>query len=440
VSDEFPPDDQPTPQVPPDVPPEGGRPGLLGRVRSLTIDLSPLRESRQYRLLVTGETVSDLGSQITAVAIPYQVYLLTHSPLAVGLLALCEFFPILLLSLVGGAIADAVERRRLLRIVYAILPLLSLVLVWNARLANPHLWVLYVFATLSAAAYGLYSPAARSIPPLLFPKERLPSVFALQSAYYSLVALGGPAVAGVMIAVIGLPATYAVDVASFVVALGTLSLMRPIPKVEEGAEVSLGSIREGFRFLKGKRVLQSTFTVDLAAMIFGMPTALFPAFADHLGVGPSVLGLFYAAPYAGALGISVMSGRAKHVRRQGLAVELAAVVWGAAIAGFGLSRHVWIALLMLAIAGAADMWSAMFRTSIGQTLTPDPMRGRMAGIELSVVASGPALGNLEAGAVGSLVNVPFSIVSGGLACIAGVGIIAALVPQFARYDARNPTP
>ncbi|HXY73142.1 MAG TPA: MFS transporter [Actinomycetota bacterium] len=444
MSDEFPPplpaDDAEASQVPPGVPPEGARPGLLGRVRSLAIDLSPLRESRQYRLLITGETVSDLGSQITAVAIPFQVYKLTHSPLAVGLLALCEFFPILLLPLVGGAIADAVERRRLLRIVYGILPLLSLVLVWNARLASPHVWVLYVFATLSAAAYGLYSPAARSIPPLLFPKERLPSVFALQSAYYSFVALGGPAVAGVLIAVIGLPATYAVDVVSFLVALGTLSLMRPIPRVEEGAEVSLASIREGLRFLKGRRVLQSTFTVDLNAMIFGMPTALFPAFADHLGVGPSVLGLFYAAPYAGSLGISVLSGRARNVRRQGLAVELAVVVWGAAIAGFGLSRHVWLAVLMLAIAGAADMWSAIFRTSIGQTLTPDAMRGRMSGIELSVVASGPALGNLEAGVVGSLVSVPFSIVSGGLACVVGVGVISALVPQFRRYDASDPTP
>jgi len=433
--------DEPGPTLtPPDVPPEGGRPSVFGRVRSLAIDLAPLRDSRQYRLLLTGEMVSDLGSQITAVAIPFQVYQLTRSPLAVGLLALCEFFPILLLPLVGGAIADAVERRRLLRIVYAILPLLSLVLVWNARLANPRLWVLYVFATLSAGAYGLYSPAARSIPPLLFPKERLPSVFALQSTYYSFVALGGPAVAGILIAVIGLPATYAVDVVSFLVALVTLSLMRPVPKVEEGAEVSLASIREGFRFLKGKRVLQSTFTVDLNAMIFGMPTALFPAFADRLGVGPSVLGLFYAAPYAGSLAISVLSGRAKNVRRQGLAVELAVVVWGAAIVGFGLSRQVWLAMLMLAIAGAADMWSGIFRSSIGQTLTPDAMRGRMSGIELSVVASGPALGNLEAGVVGSLVSVPFSIVSGGLACIAGVGVIAALVPQFARYDARNPTP
>jgi MFS family permease len=436
----FDPASDPDPHVPPDVPPEIAKPGLLSGIRSVALDLSPLRESRQFRLLVIGEAVSDLGSQITAVAVPFQVYQITRSPLAVGLLALCELLPVIVLPILGGAIADAVERRRLLRIVYCILPLLSLALALNARSAHPRLWVLYVFATLAAAAYGLYSPAARSIPPLLFPKERLPSVFALESAYYSFVALGGPALAGVLIATIGLPATFLVDVGSFLVALVTLSMMRPIPKVEEGAKVSLASIREGLRFLKGKRVLQSTFTVDLNAMIFGMPTALFPAFADHLGVGPSGLGLLYAAPAAGAFVMSVLSGRARNVRRQGLAVLLAVVVWGAAIAGFGLSRSLALAVVMLAIAGGADEWSAIFRTSIGQTLTPDAMRGRMSGIELSVVASGPALGNVEAGIVGSLVSVPFSIVSGGLACIAGVGVIAALVPQFQRYDARNPTP
>src|SRR5438132_3523774 len=201
--------------------PEAGRPGLIGRVRSLAVDLSPLRESRQFRLLFMGETVSDLGSEITAVAVPFQVYELTHSPLAVGLLALCELGPIMVLPILGGAIADAVERRRLLRIVYAILPLLSLGLALNARLAAPHLWVLYVFATLGAAGYGLYSPAASSIPSLLFPQERLPSVFALLITYYSAVALAGPALAGLLIGTIGLTGTFLVDVGSFLAALVT---------------------------------------------------------------------------------------------------------------------------------------------------------------------------------------------------------------------------
>jgi MFS family permease len=419
---------------PEQIPPN--RPSMIGRVRSLAVDLSPLRESRQFRLLFIGETVSDLGSEITAVAVPFQVYQLTHSPLAVGLLALCELGPIMVLPILGGAIADAVERRRLLRIVYAILPLLSLGLALNARLAAPHLWVLYVFATLGAAGYGLYSPAARSIPPLLFPQERLPSVFALISTYYSAVALAGPALAGLLIGTIGLTGTFLVDVGSFLAALVTLSMMRPVPKVREESEVSLESIVEGLRFLRGKRVLQSTFTVDLNAMIFGMPQALFPAFAARLHQGPKVLGIFYAAPYAGSLLVTLLSGRVKHVRRQGLAVEISVAIWGAAIVAFGLSRSLWTALLSLAVAGGADMWSGIFRTSIGQAITPDEMRGRMSGIELAVVATGPTLGNLEAGVVGSLVSVPFSIVSGGLACVAGVGVLALLVPEFHRFDAR----
>jgi MFS family permease len=423
---------------PEQIPPN--RPSMAGQLRSLAVDLSPLRESRQFRLLFIGEAVSDLGSEITAVAVPFQVYQMTRSPLAVGLLALAQLGPIMILPLVGGAIADAVERRRLLRIVYGVLPLLTLVLALNARLAEPHLWVLYVFATLSAGAYGLYSPAARSIPPLLFPKERLPSALALTSTYYSAVALAGPAAAGLLIAAIGLPATYLVDVVSFLLALVTLTLMRPIPVVNEGSEVSMQSIVDGLRFLKGKPVLQSTFWVDLNAMIFGMPQSLFPAFAAHLGQGPEVLGLFYAAPSAGSLVVSLLSGRARHIRRQGLAVMVAVVIWGAAIAAFGLSTTVWAALAFLAVAGGADQWSAIFRSTIAQSMTPDEMRGRMSGIELAVVATGPTLGDVEAGVLGSLVSVPFSIVSGGLACIAGVGVIAALIPQFHRYDAKATPP
>jgi MFS family permease len=413
------------------------RPSMIGRLRSLAVDLTPLRESRQFRLLFIGEAVSDLGSEITAVAVPYQVFQITRSPLAVGLLALCQLGPIMVLPLIGGAIADAVERRRLLRIVYAILPFLTLVLAWNARLAVPHLWVLYVFATLSAAAFGLYSPAARSIPPLLFPKEKLPSALALTSTYYSAVALAGPAAAGLLIAWIGLPVTYLIDVASFLLALITLTMMRPIPVVKEGSEVNLQSIVDGLRFLKGKPVLQSTFTVDLNAMIFGMPQSLYPAFAAHLGYGPGVLGLFYAAPSAGSLVVSLLSGRARHIGRQGLAVMVAVVIWGGAIAGFGLSTTVWAALACLAVAGGADQWSAIFRSTIAQSMTPDELRGRMSGIELAVVATGPTIGDVEAGVLGSLVSVPFSIVSGGIACIAGVFVIGALVPQFGRYDTRK---
>jgi hypothetical protein len=216
--------------------------------------------------------------------------------------------------------------------------------------------------------------------------------------------------------------------------------MAPAPPHEDAERFSWSSVRQGLRFLKGRRILQSTFTFDLNAMIFGMPTALFPAVADRLGGGAGVVGLLYAAPYAGAFLVSLVSGRAKHVRRQGLAVELAIVVWGVAIVAFGLSTALWACLLFLAVAGGGDMWSAIFRSTILQTVVPDEMRGRLSGVELTVVAAGPALGDLEAGALASVTSVPFSIVLGGALCVAGVGVMSRLVPQFARYDARNPTP
>jgi MFS family permease len=430
------------PETPPDVAPPSALARGLARARGLVIDITPLRRSRQFRLLWIGETVSDLGSRVTAVAVPYQVFRLTHSSLAVGMLALCELVPILVLPVVGGAVADRVDRRRLLRWTYGVLPLFSLVLAANAHLARPHLWVMYAFATLSTAAYALYSPAVRSAPPLLFERDELPAVFALTGIYYSFGSLVGPAFGGLLIATLGLTGTYLVDVASFAVALGTLAAMDPLPRAAEHEVPSrlLDSMREGLRFLKGRPVLQSTFTFDLNAMVFGMPNALFPAVADRLGGGPGLLGLLYAAPYGGAFLVTLLSGRARHVRRQGLAVMLSIVVWGGAIAAFGLSSAPWLALVTLAVAGGADMWSGIFRTSIAQAVVPDAMRGRLSGIELAVVASGPTLGDVEAGVVGSLVGVPFAIVTGGLACVAGVAVLGALVPEFARYDARHPTP
>jgi MFS family permease len=428
-------------ELPPETPPGITPPSLLGRVRTLVVDLTPLQRNRQFRLLWTGETISDMGSHITAVAVPYQVFLITRSSLAVGLLALCELFPLLALSVIGGTIADRIERRRLLRSAYILLPVLSAALALNAHLARPHLWALYVFATLSAAAYALYSPAVRSAPPLLFPKEDLPSVFALRSVSYNVGSLAGPAVGGLLIATIGFTGTYLVDAASFLVSLATLSMMDPLPRAEHGVpERFVDALREGLRFLEGRRVLQSTFTFDLDAMVFGMPMALFPAMAFRLGGGARTAGLLYAAPNAGSILITLLSGRAKHVRRQGQAVMASIVLWGAAIVAFGLSRSLWLALLALAVAGAADMWSGIFRTTIAQAVVPDVMRGRLSGIELAVVATGPSIGDLEAGVVGSLVSVPFSIVSGGIACIAGVFVLGLLVPEFARYDARNPTP
>ncbi|MFN2589336.1 MAG: MFS transporter [Actinomycetota bacterium] len=432
-----PPDELP---LPPPTPPEITPPSLIARAGRLVIDLGPLRASRQFRLLWSGEFSANIGAHITDVAVAYQVFQITRSPLAVGLLGLCQLVPLLLLSVIGGTIADRVDRRALLRGTFVALPFLSAALAFNASLERPHLWVLYAFATLTATAYALYSPTARSTPPLLFPKEELPAVFALSSISHSFGALFGPAVGGVLIAAIGLTGAYLVDVGTGLVALWMLARMDPIRRVREEHPAFLESLRDGLRFLKGKRVLQSTFTFDLNAMVFGFPTALFPAMAERIGGGAQTVGLLFAAPYAGSVIITLLSGRARHVRRQGLAVMVSIVAWGAFLIGVGLSTTLWLSLLLLAAAGAADMWSGIFRTTIAQTIVPDEMRGRLSGIELAVVASGPALGDLEAGAVASMVSVPFSVISGGVACILGVGILGALVPQFARYDARHPTP
>jgi MFS family permease len=408
-------------------------------IRHHLIDLGPLRASREFRLLFAGMAVSDVGTEITYVVIPFQVYQLTHSTLAVGLLGLCDLVPLLFMPVIGGMVADALERRRMVLVANALLTLLSLALVWNALLPEPRLWVLYVVATLGAALYGLSSPAVRAWPARLLDAELLPSAYALQSAYFNLDALAGPALAGVLIALIEPAGAYLVDVATFFVALLCLSRMRPSPPPEEGPRVGLAAIKEGLEFLRGKRVLLSTFTIDLNAMIFGMPTALFPAVAESLGVGPGGLGLLYAAPAAGSLLATVFSGGLRRVRRQGRAILIAVAVWGIAIVGFGLSGTFAAAIACLAVAGAGDMVSGVFRTTIGQSVVSDEMRGRLEGMGLVVWTTGPSLGNVEAGVVASLTTVPISIVSGGLLCLAGVLGHAVFVPSFRDYDADHPS-
>ena len=429
------------PDLPQEIPPALHTPGALGRVRKLLIDLEPLRVSRDFKLLWIGESISDLGSHITGVvAIPYQVYNQTRSPLAVGLLGLTALVPYLTLSLLGGAIADAMDRRKLIIRCDMGLAAMAGLLAINAIPGLRYLWLLYAISTVQAALFSLQAPGMRSLTPRLVPAELLPSANALNSSTGNLSHLLGPTIGGVLIATIGLSNTYLVDFVSFGAAFIAVSMMRPQPPAEGTKPPGIESILEGIRFLKGRKVLQSTFTIDLNAMIFGMPMALFPAMAQRLGGGAKLLGVLYAAPFFGSFLVTILSGRARHVRKQGLAVMVCVVLWGAFIAGFGFAHTVWLALVMLALAGAADMVSAIYRSTILQTVAPDELRGRLMGIELAVVASGPSLGDVEAGVVASLVNLPFAIVSGGIACIAGVGVLAARIPQFARYDAKNPTP
>jgi predicted MFS family arabinose efflux permease len=410
-------------------------------VRRSVLDLSPLRDSRDFRLLWIGEVISHTGRHITVVALPFQVYQLTDSPLAVGLIGLAQVGPLVAFSLIGGALADAMDRRKLLLISQFGSMVASLMLVAGALMGDPPLWLLYLAAGISSAFAALDSPTRSAAIPRLVTKERISSAIALNQLGFQVNDVAGPALGGVIIAWLGLTTAYAIDAITFLAAIWALVLMRPMPPEDDGPRPSVvRSIREGFAYLKGRRVLQSTFLVDINAMVFGMPRALFPVLAEEaFHVGPAGLGFLYAAPGMGAMIGALFTGWVQHVRHQGRAVLWAVVVWGLALVGFGLSTEAFVlALVFLAIAGAADVISAIFRGTILQTSVPDRLRGRLSGIHIMVVVGGPRLGDFEAGLVAQLVSPVFSVVSGGLACVAGVALIAAAVPQFRRYHAGEP--
>jgi MFS family permease len=421
----------------PETPPGADRPGLRELLARVAIDVRPLRSSKPFRWLWIGQSVSYVGSQVVGVAVPYQVYQLTGSTLAVGLVSLVELLPLLTLTLLGGSIADAVDRRKLLLWTESLLLLTGVGFVVNASLAEPRVWALFVLGFLAASFFCLGVGAMRSLTPHLVPEEQIVAASNLNGLYSNLGAVAGPAMAGLLIAAIGLPLTYLLDVVSFGASLVSLLALPHIAPSPDADRPGLRSVFEGFRYLKNHRVVLASFLVDSNAMVFGMPSALFPALAEeHFGGGAATVGYLYAAPYAGALVCSLLSGWTSHVRRQGLAVLIAAGIWGAAIAVFGLVDSLPLALVLLALAGGADLISAVFRSTILLTATTESMRGRLAGIEFAQVASAPTLGNVEAGLVASLTSIRFSVVSGGVLCVAGTVAIGLLLPALARYDAR----
>jgi MFS family permease len=393
-----------------------------------TVDTTPLRH-RDYRLLFWGRLVSFLGSMVTYVAIPYQVYQLTQSPLMVGLLGLAQLGPILAFSMVGGAIADARDRRGTVLATEVAFALLSALLFLNAILPEPRLWVIFVLAAIQAGLFALQRPSLDAMVPRLVEKSDLTAAGALDATRGTVGMLLGPAIGGMLIVTIGLPATYAFDALSFATSLIALALMRAVPPLLGGERPSLRGVLDGWNYARSRPELVGTYVVDVVAMVFGMPEALFPAIADSMG-GAGVLGLLYSAPALGALVASGTSGWTNHIRRQGLAVILAATVWGIAIIAFGLASTPLLALPMLAVAGGADAISGIFRMSIWNHTVPDELRGRLASIEMVSYTSGPALGNAESGLVAGLFSVPFSVVSGGVLCVLGCAACFVLLPSF----------
>ena len=429
----------PAPESLQQLPEDEPRTGLAVRLRRLALDLRPLRASRAYRNLLIGDAVSVIGTQITVVAVPLQVYRDTHSAAAVGLVGLAGLIPLIALGLYGGAVADAVDRRRLVLATTCSQALLSALLFAQAVAGLQSTLLLYAIVAAQAGLFALDSPARSAFIPRLLSPELLPAANALRQVEFNIAVTMGPLLAGLLIAGPGYAAAYGLDAISFAATIYAVASLPSMAPEGGGRKAGLASVVEGLRFLVTRKVLMMTFVVDIIAMVFGMPRALFGPLAD--GVfhgGPSAAGAMYSALGAGALLGAVFGGWLGRVHRQGLAVVVSIVAWGAAIVGFGLASQLWLALVFLAAAGAADMVSAVFRTAIMQTAAPDEMRGRLGGVFIVVVAGGPRLGDARAGGGASLVGLQGSVIAGGLTVIALTVAAALLAPRFAKYDVRDP--
>jgi len=417
----------------------GERTGRRARAgRRLLIDLGPLRRSRDLRRLVVGELVSGLGTQLTTVAVPYQVYQLTRSSLDVGLVSLAQLFPLIVGSLLGGSLVDAIDRRRVLMVAQVLMAGCSAGLAVNADLGTS-LWPLFLLPALAAGFAGLDDAGRSAIVPNLVRRSEVSAANAIFQALFQFGLVAGPAVGGLLLAGAGVRFVYWMDVASFGVSLLAACLISPQPPSAEGTGAAgaaphrpgLRSIVEGLGFVRGRQAIQGAYLIDINAMVFGMPRALFPALAaTRFGGGARILGLLYAAPGAGALLGALTTGWVSRIRRQGLAVIVAVIVWGVAITCFGLEHLLPVALASLAVAGWADVISAVFRNTIIQLAVPDALRGRLSGLQIAVVTGGPRIGDLESGAVAAGFGDTTAVVSGGLACIAGALLLARMLPGF----------
>ena len=399
------------------------------------VDITPLRRYRHFRRLWAGQVVSGLGSQLTLVAVSFQAYSLTHSTLIVGLIGLGQLFPLLAGALWGGTLADAMDRRKVLVLTQLAMAAAVGGLVVNASLTHPAVWPLFVCSGAGAGFQGVDWPARRAALPMLVATDDVTAAIALQTTIQQLALVAGPALAGVLIATIGLSAVYGIDVASYGVALIAALLLPSLVPAGGGTPMGLRSMTEGFAHLRGQKLLSATYWIDLNAMIFGMPRAVFPALGAGLfGGGAGVVGLLYAAPGAGSLVGSLFTGWCGRVRHQGRAIAACVTVWGVTIALFGVIPVLWIGLTLLALAGAADVVSAVFRQAVQQRTVPEHLQGRLSGTFFAVVAGGPRLGDAETGLAAAIGGPQFAVWSGGLACVVGVGVLLWRVPELWRDD------
>jgi ENTS family enterobactin (siderophore) exporter len=399
------------------------------RIGQIVIDIAPLREGRDFRWLFTGRLAATVGTAVATAAANWQVYGLTHSSLAVGLVSLADSAGMLVGLLAGGVLADHHDRRKLLAAVRVPQVLLAAGLVANSLLGHPALWPVYLLTLALGLTDGLSSPASTAAVPALVGPGRLAAAAALNSMSHQLANLGGPALAGALIAGPGLAVCYGIGTLGFALSGVAVQFVRPLPPAPGGQRPGLRSLAEGFRYVRHHSVIGGMLLIDTNAMIFGMPAGLFPALAtEHFHGGPATFGLLTAAPAFGAIVGAAASGWTSHVRRPGIVVIGAGLLWGAAIVGFGLSGSLAAGLAFLALAGMSDLVSEVLRNALLQHYTPDQLRGRVSSLYLAQVTSAPALGNTEAGAVAQLFSLTTSVVGGGLACVGGALLLGALIP------------
>jgi MFS family permease len=450
--------------------------GGARRLRRLMADIAPLRTSRDFRLLFASRTVTLFGSQATEVALLVQAKQLTGSAIAVGLLGAVELVPLVVFGLYGGALADRLDRRRLIRWCEAGLGCCAALLVVNASLTRPAVWPLYLIAAGLMALSALQRPSLEASVPRVVGRDQLTAAAALQSMAVNTSVIAGTALGGVLATWPGPLAVYVFDAVSFTVSLGFLGRLGPLPAPEPDDDAPAGGLRSqpegrgaawteeratkeratreggaskaprrrarrhsllsGIRYARRRPELVGSYLVDLAAMTFSFPNALFPFMAADLHA-PWAVGLMFAAPSAGAVAASATSGWAGRVHRHGRAIALAAAGWGLAITGFGLAPDIAVALALLVLAGGADMLSGIFRATLWNQTIPDAMRGRMAGVELLSYSLGPSAGQIRAGGVASVTSPRFSLWSGGLICVGAVAVTCAALPGFVAYSARR---
>lgn len=399
----------------------------------LLLNITPLKKHRNYRLLFSGQVVSFIGSMITYVAVPYQVYELTHSSSLVGLLGAVQLIPLLIFALVGGAQADVMDRRRVLISAETILTLCSVALMTNSYFENPNITFIFVVSAIMAAVNGFHRPAMEAITQVLVPKEDMSAVAALGSIRYTIGAIIGPAIAGIILAKFGIGAAYGLDVFSYAASLTSLALIRGS---FGGGSESAGSLRgifEGIRYAWSRPELLGTYFIDIAAMIFAMPAALFPAMSHSMG-GAKAAGWLYAAMPIGSAAITFFSGWTSKVSRHGAAVIISATCWGLAIIALGFTQTLPAAVIFLALAGAADSVSGIFRGTIWNQTIPANLRGRLAGIEMISYMSGPLLGNARAGYMADAMGEMSSIALGGVMCVIAILGCSVWLREFWSYD------